>query len=42
MTATHILAIIGGILFLLSLIPQLDARLAAIGGICLAIALYLR
>jgi hypothetical protein len=42
MSAAQILALIGGVLFVLSLVPQLDMRLASLGGILLAIALYLR
>lgn len=41
-SVAQILAIIGGVLFVLSLVPQIDIRLASLGGILLAIAIYLR
>jgi len=40
-TPTAILALIGLILFILSLVPQLDVRLASLGGILLSIAVLL-
>jgi hypothetical protein len=40
-TPTAILAIISLILFVLSLVPTLDSRLAALGGILLSIAVFL-
>jgi hypothetical protein len=39
--ATAILAIVGGALFLASLVPTWDSRLGALGGICLSIAVFL-
>lgn len=41
MGVVQILALIAGILFILSLVPQLDSRLAALGGILLSIAVFL-
>lgn len=41
MNTTAILAIIALILWVLSLVPQLDSRLGALGGILLSIAVYL-
>ena len=41
MTATLILAVIGIVLCVLSLVPQLDVRLATLGAICIGIAVLL-
>lgn len=41
MSATHILAIIALIAFVVSLFPQVDARIIAVGGILISIAVFL-
>jgi hypothetical protein len=39
--ATMVLSVIAGALFVLSMIQQLDSRLASLGGVALSIAVFL-